>query len=127
MEIGDKMNKKTFRILGALLILVCALTLLTAVSSTEAKDDGNGNCTLQINTTGSWRLDLVVDGNYSSLEAEGSKTIDLNTTELNFTSITLNQKSGPTDVFLVKDKKILHEEHSKGNGIETIYFYYQGK
>ncbi|MBE6510924.1 MAG: hypothetical protein E7Z74_06625 [Methanobrevibacter millerae] len=121
------MNKKTFKILGTLLILVCALTLITAVSSTETKNDENGNCTLQINTTGSWRLDLVVDGKYSSLETEGSKTIDLNTTDLNFTSVTINQKSGPTDVFLVKDNKTLHEEHSKGNGIETIYFYYQGK
>lgn len=121
------MNRKTFRILGALLILVCALSLVTAVSSTDTKDDANGNCTLQINTTGSWRLDLVVDGNYSSLETEGSKTIDLNTTDLKFASVTVNQKSGPTDVFLVKDKKVIHEEHSKGNGIETIYFYYQTK
>lgn len=119
---------KTMKILGVLIILVCALTAITAVSSTSNDDNNeNANITLQINTTGSWRLDLTVDGNYSSCEAEGSKTIDLNSTEIEFASVTVNQKNGPTDVFLVKDKEILHEEHSKGRGIETIYFFYPEK
>ena len=116
------MNKKTLKILGVLLILVCALTFVTAVSSTTTND--GKNATLQINTTGEWRLDLVVNGNYSSLETQGNKTIDLNTTTLDSVSVTVNQKSGPTDVFLIQDNKTVHEEHSKGSGIETIYFYY---
>ncbi len=119
--------KKTLKILGTLLILICALTAITAVSSTSNDDNENANITLQINTTGSWRLDLTVDGNYSSCEAEGSKTIDLNSTEIEFASVTVNQKNGPTDVFLVKGNEILHEEHSKGSGIETIYFFYPEK
>ncbi|WP_407381041.1 hypothetical protein [Methanobrevibacter sp.] len=122
------MNKKTLRILGALIILICALTAVTAVSSTSDDNNSeNANITLQINTTGSWRLDLTVDGNYSSCEAEGSKTIDLNSTEIDFASVTINQKNGPTDVFLVKGNETLHEEHSKSSGIETIYFFYPEK
>lgn len=122
------MNKK-LKILACLIIFICAFTFVSAVSSspTETNDNSNddGNYTLQINTSGKWRLDLVVDGNYSSCETEGSKTINLNTTEIKFVSVTLNQKSGPTDVFLIKDKDIRHEEHSKGNSIETIYFYFE--
>lgn len=119
------MNKKMLKILGVLIIFVCAFTCVTAVSSTTTNDDGNA--TLHINSTGEWRLDLVVNGNYSSCEVQGNKIINLNTTTLDSVSVTVNQKSGSTDVFLIQDNKTLHEEHSKGSGIETLYFYYPMK
>ncbi|SDA45963.1 hypothetical protein [Methanobrevibacter millerae] len=123
------MDNKKLKILAGLIILICALTVVTAVSSapTATNDDKNTdeNYTLEINTSGKWRLDLVVDGNYSSCEAEGSKIINLNTTDLKYASVTLNQKSGPTDVFIKKGNETRHEDHSNGNGIETIYFYFE--
>ena len=118
------MNKNVLKVLGILIILICALTFVTAVSSSSATAKDDNNATLQINTSGEWRLELVVNGNYSSCETQGNKTINLNTTTLDSVSVTVNQKSGPTDVYLIKDNKTLHEEHSKGSGIETIYFYY---
>lgn len=121
------MNYKNFGIIGAILIMICALTMVTAVCSTDAQAD-DGNCTLQINTTAKWRLDLTVNGNYSSDEGEGSKTINLNTTNLTMASVTVNQYGGGvTDVTLLKGNETLKEGKSHGDGIETIYFYYQAK
>ncbi|WP_296789764.1 hypothetical protein [uncultured Methanobrevibacter sp.] len=121
------MNYKKFGIVGAIIIIICALTMVTAVSSTDAATD-DGNCTLQINTTAKWRLDLTVDGNYSSAEGVGSKTINLNTTDLKMASVTVNQYGGgTTTVTLLKGNETLKDGKSNGDGIETIYFYYQAK
>ena len=119
------MNCKKFGIVGAILIMICALAMVTAVSSAEAATNDD-NCTLQINTTAKWRLDLTVDGKYSSDEGVGSKTINLTTTDLKMASVTVNQYGGgATNVTLLKGNKTLEKGKSTGDGIETIYFYYQ--
>ena len=97
-------------------------SVTTNVNSTASA----GNYQLQINTTGKWRLDLTVDGKYSSNEGQGSKTIDLGTT-LGYASVTVNQDGGPTNVYLLKDGKVIDEGSSNSAGKETIYFYYQSK
>lgn len=117
--------KRKIKILGAIVLIICAVTIVSAVSSAPTSEDTDDAYHLQINTTGKWRLDLTVNGNYTSDEDVGSKTIDLNTTDIDSLSVTVNQyENGPTDVFLLKGNETIHEEHSKGSGIETIYFYY---
>ena len=121
------MNYKKFGILGAMLLMLCALMMVTAVSSTSETTD-DGNYTLQINTSGKWRLDLTVNGKYSSDEGVGSKTIKLNTTSVDFASVTVNQyENGPTNVTLLNGNKVLKDGKSNGAGMETIYFYYQAQ
>lgn len=124
---GGIMNYKKFGILGAMLLMLCALMMVTAVSSTSETTD-DGNYTLQINTSGKWRLDLTVNGKYSSDEGVGSKTIKLNTTSVDFASVTVNQyENGPTNVTLLNGNKVLKDGKSNGAGMETIYFYYQAQ
>lgn len=124
---GVIMNYKKFGILGAMLLMLCALMMVTAVSSTSETTD-DGNYTLQINTSGKWRLDLTVNGKYSSDEGVGSKTIKLNTTSVDFASVTVNQyENGPTNVTLLNGNKVLKDGKSNGAGMETIYFYYQAQ
>ena len=119
------MNYKKFGILGAILLIVCALMMVTAVSS-SSETTNDGNYTLQINTSGKWRLDLTVDGKYSSDEGVGSKTINLNTTSVDYASVTVNQyENGPTNVTLFNGNKVLKDGKSNGEGVETIYFYYK--
>lgn len=121
------MNYKKFGILGAILLVVCALMMVTAVSSSSETTD-DGNYTLQINTSGKWRLDLTVDGKYSSDEGVGSKTIKLNTTSIDYASVTVNQyEKGPTNVTLLNGNKVLKDGKSSGEGVETIYFYYKAQ
>ncbi len=121
------MNYKKFAIGSIILLMVCAFAV-TAISSADTADDKNkDNYTLQINTTGKWRLDLTVNGNYTSDEGVGSKTIPLNTT-VDFASVTVNQyEKGPTNVTLLKGKEVLKDGKSTKEGIETIYFYYQAE
>ena len=122
--IGDIMKNKKFGIIATIFLIVCAFALMAAVSSAPADANDDGNYTLQINTSGKWRLDLTVNGNYSSAEGVGSKTIPLNTT-VNSASVTVNQyENGPTNVTLLKGKEVLEQKQSTGSGIETIYFYY---
>lgn len=124
---GVIMNYKKFGILGAMLLMLCALMMVTAVSSTSETTD-DGNYTLQINTSGKWRLDLTVNGKYSSDEGVESKTIKLNTTSVDFASVTVNQyENGPTNVTLLNGNKVLKDGKSNGAGMETIYFYYQAQ
>ena len=124
---GVIMNYKKFGILGAMLLMLCALMMVTAVSSTSETTD-DGNYTLQINTSGKWRLDLTVNGKYSSDEGVGSKTIKLNTTSVDFASVTVNQyENGPTNVTLLNGNKVLKDGKSSGEGAETIYFYYKAQ
>ena len=121
------MNYKKFGILGAILLVVCALMMVTAVSSTSKATD-DGNYTLQINTSGKWRLDLTVDGKYSSDEGVGSKTIKINNTSIDYASVTVNQyEKGPTNVTLLNGNKVLKDGKSSGEGVETIYFYYKAQ
>lgn len=138
------MDSKKLGIIGAIIIIiviiVCAFAFLggsadnpeNAVSETNDSNSQTTNISgtsdadykLQINTTGKWRLDLTVNGDYSSDEDEGSKTIDLGNS-LDYASVTVNQyENGPTTVYLLKGNEILEEESSNGEGIETIYFYY---
>lgn len=118
------MNYKKFGIIGAIILMLCAVTMVAAFSSEPATTD-DGNYTLQINTSGKWRLDLTVNGKYSSDEGVGSKTINLNTT-VTSASVTVNQyENGPTNVTLYNGSKVLKDGKSYGTGIETIYFYYQ--
>ena len=119
------MNYRKFAIGSIILLMICA-GAVAAVSSADAGDDADkDNYTLQINTSGKWRLDLTVNGNYTSDEGVGSKTIELNTT-VDSASVTVNQyDNGPTNVTLLKGKEVLKEGKSKGTGMETIYFYYQ--
>lgn len=122
---GGIMNYKRFGILGAILLIICALMMVTAVSSTSKATD-DSNYTLQINSSGKWRLDLTVNNKYTSDEGVGSKTIDLNTTNIDYASVTVNQyEKGPTNVSLIKEGKVLEDGKSDGDGAETIYFYYQ--
>lgn len=119
------MNYKKFGILGAMLLIACALMMVTAVSSSSETTD-DGNYSLQINTSGKWRLDLTVDGKYTSDEGVGSKTIKLNTTSIDYASVTVNQyEKGPTNVTLLNGNKVLKDGKSNGEGVETIYFYYK--
>ena len=140
------MDNKQLGIIGAIIIIIviiiCAFAFLGGNNNTPANAVNNvsndsvttnvsnatsdGNYQLQINTTGKWRLDLTVDGKYSSNEGQGSKTIDLGTT-LGYASVTVNQDGGPTNVYLLKDGKVIDEGSSNSNGKETIYFYYQSK
>lgn len=121
------MNYKKFGILGAILLVFCALMMVTAVSSSSETTD-DGNYTLQINTSGKWRLDLTVDGKYSSDEGVGSKTIKINNTSIDYASVTVNQyEKGPTNVTLLNGNKVLKDGKSSGEGVETIYFYYKAQ
>ena len=140
------MDNKQLGIIGAIIIIIviiiCAFAFLGGNHNTPANTVNNvsndsvttnvnstasaGNYQLQINTTGKWRLDLTVDGKYSSNEGQGSKTIDLGTT-LGYASVTVNQDGGPTNVYLLKDGKVIDEGSSNSAGKETIYFYYQSK
>ena len=140
------MDNKQLGIIGAIIIIIviiiCAFAFLGGNHNTPANTVNNasndsvttnvnstasaGNYQLQINTTGKWRLDLTVDGKYSSNEGHGSKTIDLGTT-LGYASVTVNQDGGPTNVYLLKDGKVIDEGSSNSAGKETIYFYYQSK
>lgn len=139
-----KMDNKKLGIIGAIIIIIviiiCAFAFLggnnpaikiseehsTATTTTNnIANDSDGNYQLQINTSGKWRLDLTVDGKYSSDEGVGSKTIDLGN-KLNSASVTVNQyENGPTKVYLLKGNQTLQEESSNSQGVETIYFYYQ--
>ena len=139
-------DNKQLGIIGAIIIIIviiiCAFAFLGGNHNTPANTVNNasndsvttnvnstasaGNYQLQINTTGKWRLDLTVDGKYSSNEGQGSKTIDLGTT-LGYASVTVNQDGGPTNVYLIKDGKVIDEGSSNSAGKETIYFYYQSK
>ena len=103
------MDNKQLGIIGAIIIIIviiiCAFAFLGGNHNTPANTVNNasndsvttnvnstasaGNYQLQINTTGKWRLDLTVDGKYSSNEGQGSKTIDLGTT-LGYASVTVN-------------------------------------
>ena len=137
------MDNKQLGIIGAIIIIIviiiCAFAFLgnnsnptDAVSEANASNStttnlssSDGNYQLQINTTGKWRLDLTVNGNYQSDEGEGSKTIDLGST-LDYASVTVNQyENGPTDVYLLKNGEVIDQGSSNSEGIETIYFYYQ--
>ena len=140
------MDNKQLGIIGAIIIIIviiiCAFAFLGGNHNTPVNTVNNasndsvttnvnstasaGNYQLQINTTGKWRLDLTVDGKYSSNEGQGSKTIDLGTT-LGYASVTVNQDGGPTNVYLIKDGKVIDEGSSNSAGKETIYFYYQSK
>ena len=140
------MDNKQLGIIGAIIIIIviiiCAFAFLGGNHNTPSNTVNNasndsvttnvnstasaGNYQLQINTTGKWRLDLTVDGKYSSNEGQGSKTIDLGTT-LGYASVTVNQDGGPTNVYLLKDGKVIDEGSSNSAGKETIYFYYQSK
>lgn len=137
------MDNKQLGIIGAIIIIIviiiCAFVFLGGIktemsiaeshsSTTNTNNVTNGsnaNYQLLINTTGKWRLDLTVDGKYSSDEGVGSKTMDLGN-KLNSASVTVNQyENGPTKVYLMNGNKTLQEKSSNGSGIETIYFYYQ--
>ena len=140
------MDNKQLGIIGAIVIIIVIIVRAFAFlggntnnpTNVANSDNSNTNSTsnstsggsdaayqLQINTTGKWRLDLTVDGKYSSYEGEGSRTIDLGPS-LSSASVTVNQYSnGPTDVYLLKNNQTISDGHSKGEGVETIYFYYQ--
>ena len=132
------MDNKQLGIIGAIIIIIviiiCAFAFLgtnnnptnaVSDSATTNSNTTDGNYQLQINTTGKWRLDLTVDGKYSSDEGEGSKTIDLGT-KVASASVTVNQyENGPTDVYLLENNKVIDQGSSNSEGIETIYFYYQ--
>lgn len=142
------MDNKQLGIIGAIIIIIviiiCAFAFLggsnnvpanvvtqtnTSNATTTNIDNGtssDGNYQLQINTTGKWRLDLTVDGKYSSDQGQGSKTFDLGTS-IGYASVTVNQDGGPTNVYLLKDGKIVDKGSSNSDGKETIYFYYQLK
>ena len=143
-----RMDNKQLGIIGAIIIIIviiiCAFAFLggsndapaNVVTQTNTSNDAttnvdnstssDGNYQLQINTTGKWRLDLTVDGKYSSDQGQGSKTFDLGTS-IGYASVTVNQDGGPTSVYLLKDGEIVDEGSSNSDGIETIYFYYQIK
>lgn len=135
------MDNKNLAIIGVIIIVVviiiCAFAFVGGVVSnvlgsasnqhTTGIDDSGvaGDYQLQINTSGKWRLDLTVDGKYSSEEGEGSKTIKLGDS-LKSASVTVNQKeNGPTNVYLLKDNKVIDKGTSNSEGTETIYFYYE--
>lgn len=115
------------------ILATCTLTITTATEE-QTNDssviningaDTNSTYQLQINTTGKWRLDITVDGNYTGIEEEGSKTINLGDS-LSSASVTVNQyTNGPTKVYLLENNKTIEEKSSTGTGVETIYFYYQ--
>lgn len=117
------MKNKKLIIIG--LILVLFAVSMCAISAVDSDSANTDNYTLQINATGKWRLDLTVDGNYSSDEGDSSKTIDLGP-ELEFASVTVNQyEKGPTQVCLLKGNETLENQTTDGDGVKTIYFYYQ--
>lgn len=119
------MENKKLIIIGTILILFAIISLGVISASDSANATQSDDYKLQINTTGKWRLDLTVNGNYSSDEGNGSKTIDLGS-KLDFASVTVNQyENGPTDVTLLKGNETLEKKSSNGKGIETIYFYYE--
>ena len=122
----DKMDYKKFSVIAIIFVVICTFSIVAVFSSDSAKNAGGDDaCELQINTSGKWRLDLTVNGKYSSDEGVGSKTIKLNTT-VDSASVTVNQyENGPTNVTLLKGDIVLKDGKSKGNGVETIYFYYQ--
>ena len=71
------MNYKKFGILGAILLVVCALMMVTAVSSSSETTD-DGNYTLQINTSGKWRLDTLGDNEILKLREYLNDNLILN-------------------------------------------------
>ena len=129
------MDNKTIAIIGAVVIIaviiICAFafsgqnntdTATAAVNDTSTTGD---TYQLQINASGKWRLDLTVDGKYSSDEGDVSKTIELGDS-VNSASVTVNQyETGPTEVYLLKNGKVIDEGSADGDGVQTIYFYYQ--
>lgn len=128
------MNNKTIGIIGVIIIviviIVCAFAFLggnNTTTPTVVNNDNNTNNSyqLQINTTGKWRLDLTLNGKYSSDEGNGSKTIDLGN-DVDYASVTVNQYSGgPTNVYLLKDNEVVDQGNTNSEGIGTVYFYYQ--
>lgn len=115
------MDKKKIMFVGALIVLI-AVTAGIVTASENAKSDDN--YTLEINTTGKWRLDLTVDGKYSSDEGNSAKTIDLGK-DVGYASVTVNQyEKAPTNVVLHKGNSTLENKTINGDGSQTIYFYY---
>ena len=92
-------------------------------NNTKGTSD-NDNYKLQINTTGKWRLDLTINGKYSSDESTGQKTIDVGDVET--ASVTVNQyEGGSTDVYLLDpNNNVVGEGSTSSEGVGTIYFYY---
>lgn len=131
----NTMNNKKIGITIALTIIgLLVLGTITFVSADTVNIEKNGTLTstenntsyqLQINTSAKWRLDLTIDGNYTGIEQEGSKTINLGDS-VSTASVTINQYSnGPTKVYLLKDNKVVQEASTKGSGVETITLNYQ--
>ncbi len=116
------MNKKVIVILVAICI-IGAITIPAFISENDSsKSNTKSDFKIKIESGGTWRLDLIVDGHHSLIEGNGSRTINLG--NIDSASITFNQyKGGPSTISLLDgDNTVINRGRAPNEGFATVYF-----
>lgn len=119
------MNKKVIVII-CVICIIAAIAIPTFISENDSsKSSAKGDFKIKIESSGTWRLDLIVDGHHSVIEGNGSKTINLK--KVSHASITFNQYSGgPSTISLLdKDDTVINRGRAPNEGFATVYFYHK--
>lgn len=119
------MNKKVIVILVAICI-IGAITIPAFISENDSsKSNTKSDFKIKIESGGTWRLDLIVDGHHSLIEGNGSRTINLG--NIDSASITFNQyKGGPSTISLLDgDNTVINRGRAPNEGFATVYFYHK--
>ena len=113
------MNKKVIVIIIAICI-IAAFTIPAFISENDSsKTDDKSDFKIKIESGGTWRLDLIVDG------GNGSRTINLG--KIDSASITFNQyRGGPSTISLLDgDDTVINRGRAPNEGFATVYFYHK--
>ena len=80
---------------------ISCISILPFISENDSsKTDDKSDFKIKIESGGTWRLDLIVDGHHSLIEGNGSRTINLG--KIDSASITFNQyRGGPSTISLL--------------------------
>lgn len=119
------MNKKVIVIIIAICI-IAAFTIPAFISENDSsKTDDKSDFKIKIESGGTWRLDLIVDGHHSLIEGNGSRTINLE--KIDSASITFNQyRGGPSTISLLDgDDTVINRGRAPNEGFATVYFYHK--